>query len=412
MPSLNTTFFVPAAPVVVDSPAPAIPALFAGIVRDRSALAAIGPAWEDLFERAGGAHQVFQTHGFVSSWAETFIEPDAHAGSKASCVCELTIVTLHRNGRLVLVWPLVLQRRFGLKIVSWLGEPFAQYADMIVDPHESALPLMRAAWRHVQECLAPDIMRLRRVRRDATLQPLLDEIGAASSNPQEAPFVALGAAAGNGGFEARQSGKARKNRRRLLRRLEECGKVEMKRLAGSGEAQCLAREALASKREWAERRGLLAPAIADPRFAELMWAVAGPAAAATGCALFALMLDGRMAAVAVGFRCKDRLMLHLIAHAEEVEKFGVGVLNLEHIMRAAESEGVAMVDMLPPTADYKMQWADGVMPVADYNLALTATGRVYRTMVDGLAKPLVRHAFDAMPLGLRQRLARRQFHHA
>lgn len=448
MPSLDTTFFAPApAPAAAaDISAPAASTLDAGIVRDLDALVSLGPAWNDLFERAGRAHQVFQTHGFVSSWAEAFIEPDRlqkiattrknaspEAARKkvilgqvsdpvgtrngretpaAACSCQLAVVTIRRNGRLVLVWPLILQRRFGLRILSWLGEPFAQYADIVVDPHEAALPTMRAAWRHVHATLAPDIVCLRRVRRDATLHPLLDEIGATSCNPQEAPFVVLGPAAGSSGFEARQSGKARKNRRRLLRRLEECGKVEVKCLAGSDEAQRLAHEALAAKRDWVERRGLLAPAIAHPRFAGLMHTVVGPGAAATGCSLFALTVDGRTAAVAVGFRCKDRLMLHLITHAPEVEKFGAGVLNLEHVMRAAERDGIAMVDLLPPTAEYKMQWADGIMPVADYALALTAAGRIYKVLAEEVARPLVKSVFTALPVALRQRLARQQFRHA
>lgn len=422
MSSVETILLAPARDsahpaLVADAPAGMVQvagttaSLSADIVRDRDALRAIGPEWDALFDRAGSAHQVFQTHGFVSLWADCFVPAETVAGHGDSCSCELSIVILRRNGRLVLVWPLVVQRRWGVRILSWLGEPFGQYADLIIDPNEPALPAMRRAWQHVRSIIAPDVVRLRRVRRDSSLLPLIEELAAVAMNPHEAPFVSLGPAAGSGGFDGQQSGKAKKNRRRLLRRLEEAGNVSFVRASGTAEAQRLAREALGIKRDWVVRRGLLAPAMADARFDALTCATAGAGAAASGCSLFALTVDGRIAAAAIGFRCKDRLMLHLITHAAEVEKFGAGVLNLEQILRTAERDGLAAVDLLPPTADYKLQWADGVMSVADYSLATTVTGRVYIALVDRLVKPLARCAFDLQPLLVRQWLARHQFRH-
>ena len=381
------------------------------LVSDVTALADLGPDWNDLFERAGMPHHVFQTFGFVSLWTATFLADasKSHNGDAdtAGCDGQLAIVTARSNGRLVLVWPLVIQRKWGVSIVSWLGEPMAQYADLLIDPGEPGLPLMQAAYDHVRRMLAPDVLRLRRVRDDAAILPLMKLMGAGALEPAEAPFVTLGCLAQGIRFEDRQSGKAKKNRRRLQRRLEERGTLRFEQSSGSDAAVALVDVALATKRDWLERRGLLSPAVANPGFDAFMRAAA--AGDTTGCRVFSLSLDERPVAVAVGFVVKDRLMLHLITHAEDVEKCGAGILNLEAILRWAEASGLAAVDLQPPTADYKLQWADGAMPVADYTISPTLLGRSWAGMLGGVLRPLIKRTLDRIPLTLRRRLAHHQF---
>ncbi len=373
------------------------------IAGDLQALADLAPEWNALFETAGAPHRVFQSFGFVELWTRTFLAREHNA-----CRCRLAILTVRRAGKLVLVWPLVVQRKFAHTVLSWLGEPVAQYADLLIDPAEPALPLMQAAYAHARHVLRPDVLRLRRVRQDAAILPLLHAIGTHETGHVEAPFVTLGAGAGSSGFEDRQSGKAKKNRRRLMRRLEEQGKVEIVHATGA-QAASLVDSALIIKRDWASRRGLFAPSLTDPRFDAFMRAAAHTNAAATGCAVFSLSLEGHAVAIAVGFVCGRRLMLHLITHTECVEKCGAGILNLEAILRHAEARGLEAVDMLPPVADYKLQWSDGATPVCDHTLGLTPAGRCIAATLDGIIKPLAKRSLDRLPLALRQRIARRQF---
>ena len=375
-----------------------------GIVGDIQELAAIAPEWNTLFDSAGAPHRIFQSFGFVELWTRIFLD-QAHT----ACRCRLAIVTARRAGRLVLVWPLVVQRKMGHTVLSWLGQPVAQYADLLIDPDEQALPLLQAAYAHALRVLRPDVLRLRRVRQDAAIIPLLRTLGTRETSHAEAPFVALGPVAAHASFEDRQSGKAKKNRRRLMRRLEEQGTVDIAHTAGTEAAAALVSTALEIKREWAMRRGLFAPSLAEQRFDTFLQAAARAGTCATGCTVFSLSLDGRPVAIAVGFVCKHRLMLHLITHAEEIEKYGAGILNLEAILRWAEQHGMEAVDMLPPTADYKLHWADAATPVSDHSLGLTTIGRGIVALLDGIVKPLARYTLERLPLGLRQRLVDHQF---
>jgi CelD/BcsL family acetyltransferase involved in cellulose biosynthesis len=82
-----------------------------------------------------------------------------------------------------------------------------------------------------------------------------------------APYPDLASAPDFAAFDRRYSQKARKNRRRLMRRLEEQGAVVVSRHAGSSEARDAARAAIALKRAWTQRwrrTGKAQAASADP----------------------------------------------------------------------------------------------------------------------------------------------------
>jgi CelD/BcsL family acetyltransferase involved in cellulose biosynthesis len=372
------------------------------LVGTAGGLEALRPDWDALFERAGGPGQVFQTASFIDLYARTHgLGTEHDTCADAGCECRLAILTARRSGRLVLVWPLVMRRVAGLRVLTWLGEPIAQYGDVLIDPREATLPLLQAAFAHAVETLRPDAVRLRKVRADAAVTTFLAAQGRAPISVAEAPCVTL--AAGGSFFESRQSGRAKKNRRRLMRRLEEQGKVEVEQPAGTVSAPALVSAGLEFKRGWLVRRGLVSPALADRRLDVFL--AAGVGDPRTGIVVLSLRLEGRPIAVAIGFRCKTKLMVHLIAHATDVERHGAGVLNLEAIFRWAEAEGLEAVDLLSPSADYKLDWADIKVPVRDYVWGITWRGSLLTRAVDRILVPGAKRLTAALPMALRRRLA-------
>jgi CelD/BcsL family acetyltransferase involved in cellulose biosynthesis len=315
----------------------------------------------------------------------------------------LAVVTVRRDGRLVLVLPLVRTRWLGLTELRWLGEPVLQYGDALVDDLPDAVELMRAALDRVRQAVRPDILRLGKVRSDAAIAPVLADLGTTETGHEEAPWVRLGPCNGTRSFEDRQSGKAKKNRRRLMRRLEERGAVRFVEASGA-EASTLVDAALAQKRAWLHHKGLVSRGLGDDRLARFLADAATIEGEATGFRAYALMLDETPVAVALGFLGRRRLTLHLISYAMAYEKSGAGVLNLEAILRHAEAAGLDAVDLLAPSADYKLDWADRSVTVTDHVLA---NGRVARACAVGFESILVPHAkalIAALPLALRRRL--------
>ena len=369
------------------------------VIRDGAALASLAPEWDTLFARAAHPAQVFQTHAFAALYARIYqLERPQRSA-------EFAIVTARSCGRLVLVWPMVMNRRSGLVWLSWLGEPISQYGDALIDPALPRLELLHATYDHVRNTLAPDAFRLRKVRADAAIAPFLSDLGMIPAEVVEAPCVTL--AAGGSAFESRQSGKAMKNRRRLMRRLEERGTVEFRELTCDQDAATALTLALADKRDWLERRALVSPALGDPRLDVFLRAALADPNRATGCAAFELKLDGRQIAFALGFRCKGRLMLHMITYAADAEKSGAGILNLEAILQRAEAEGLEALDLLPPKAEYKLDWADQSIPVASYTWGVSAYGRLAIATLDHGLVPRLKTAIATLPFAARRALAAR-----
>jgi len=71
--------------------------------RDFDALEA---EWNDLFTRAGRPTQVFQSFNFCWHWANHYLSSSPGGIPRLT----LSIVTGRRNGRLIVVWPLVSER--------------------------------------------------------------------------------------------------------------------------------------------------------------------------------------------------------------------------------------------------------------------------------------------------------------
>ena len=380
------------------------PAVEFELIETTAGLTALGPEWNDLFDRTAEPTQVFQTHGFAEAWTRTYLDaPDGPAAG-----VRLAILIARHDERLVMVWPLVAERTLGLDVLCWLGAPIAQYGDVLVEPGPQSLDLLLAAWAQIRARLKPDVVRLRKVRADAAVAPALARLDTIQTGREEAASVALGSQAGavtTASFEDRQSAKARKNRRRLLRRLEDHGQVRFQALPPSTAASALAVAGLALKRRWLDNRGLVSVAFADQRIERFFADVAGATAEPTGCQVFALDLDGVPVAVAIGFVCGPRLTLHMIAYDLDVEKSGVGVLNLEAILRWAERHGCNAVDLLAPKADYKMDWADTTVPVCDHAVPVTLKGQGCVRLYDGFLRPQAKSAIEALPASLRRRIA-------
>ncbi len=313
---------------------PAAPAVTFALVSERSAFDALEPEWNDLFRRAGRDTQLFQTFNWNWHWANHYLAPAPGEGRRRS----LAIVTVRRNGRLVMVWPLVAERVAGLEVLHWMGEPVSQYGDVLAEAAPDTPQIMRQAWHFIATALGADALFLRKVRADASIAPLLRELGLRRTAVAEAPFLDLASAPDFAGYEQRYSAKARKNRRRLLRRLEERGAVVVERHTSGAQARAAALEAIALKRAWLEATGRLSPALADPRFAAFFADAAEGRGRPAGCGVSVLTSNGETAGIAIDVTCGRRRAAHVIVHDARLDAFSPGTLLLQEWIRGASAD--------------------------------------------------------------------------
>jgi CelD/BcsL family acetyltransferase involved in cellulose biosynthesis len=356
------------------------------VVRDRAGFDALETEWTALFERAGRAEQLFQTFGWLSCWADHFLT-DADA---------LRIIVGRRDGRLVMVWPLVQSRGLlGLSKLSWMGGPVGQYGDALVEPGPAAQASLAAGWRAVR-ALGADAALLRKTRGDANVSTLLEDETLVCERTQ-APFARFYGKADFAATLSRRSAKTQSSRRRLLRRLKETGDITFERGADGALAQKLMRRAFTMKREWLQRRGLYSGPIESDAMLAFFLDFAARAPNQVTTLIDAIRRDGEAVSVGLTFACKGVGFGHILAHDPDCDKQGAGVLLAEHVMKSCFERGFERYDMLAPYDAYKAEWADDAAPVADYGVGFTPFGKLFARVWSGAARRRIKAALKNMP---------------
>jgi CelD/BcsL family acetyltransferase involved in cellulose biosynthesis len=358
------------------------------VISQRADFDALEAEWNDLFDRAGRDAQLFQTFNWNWHWANHYLQ---------SARRTLAIVTVRQSGRLVMLWPLLIERSGGLKVLRWMGEPVSQYGDVLAENAADTPALMRQAWRFLTEDLGADAIFLRKVRADAVIAPLLAEVGLLQTASAQAPCLDLGDAPDFARYETRYSGKARKNRRRLMRRMSEHGAIEVVRHDGGPGARAAALEAIALKAKWIKTTGRLSAALADQRFAAFFADVADGRGRPAGCRLTVLKTKGETAGIAIDVTSGKHRAAHVIVHDPALDSFSPGTLLLQEWIRGACADGIATFDLLAPAYAYKLDWADRSVAVGDHAQGLTFAGRSYVRVFLGLVRPRLKAAAEALP---------------
>ena len=374
------------------------PILALDVVTTFTGLEALEDDWNALFAASARSGQVFQSFNWCWHWCRHYLGESRRGPS-------LAVVTGRFDGRLVLIMPLVSERAHGVTTLSWLGEPVSQYGDIVVAPEAAGLDGLEAAWRLAVARTRADVANLRRVRADAAVAPLLDRLDAAVTAVEEAPFLALSGDTSFAGWETRRQPKARKNRRRQARRLADTGEIAFASHSGTPEAGRLAGEAVRLKRATLGAKGAFSLALADERFEAFFAEAAASTSRPAGVTVLALTSDGAPAALKILVETGDTACLHVAVFEPRFEKCGAGGLLLEHVVERTIAARRATFDLLPPRHDYKMEFADGIVVVADHALAVSTTGWLYTNGFLRVRRRL-KATIEGLPLPVRRILAK------
>lgn len=360
--------------------------------------------WSELLASARPPAGVFLTYSWALHWAETFLAPDA-ARTRGPT---LAILTVRHNGRLVSIWPMVKSRALGVCRVSFLGEPVSHYCDVIVADVPERDSLILKGYRELVKLTRADVVHLPHLRADARLATVLPRLAhtppEAVGETLEAPAISIPQPIKIADFESRYSTKARKNRRRLMNRLEEMGEVTVACHGPGPEALRLGRTALEFKMRWLDRNGLFSPVMRDSKTQAFFERAFADTSRPTDIRVFALTLNGSPVAVHFGVLADDYLALHVVSHDERFEKQAVGLLLIERITRWAVENGVRTIDFLPPAAPYKLDWTDTLVPVNDYAIPTSLAGRLAAASGAFNARALAKRIGNALPERIRKPL--------
>lgn len=345
--------------------------------------------WRSLEARTPEATS-FQSFDWCRAWLE---------GSEAAGAPEtLRIVTLRRNGRLVLLWPLAVRRVWGFRVAHWLAEPLTQYGDVLVEASSDRGHWLDQAWDEISSWRDVDALQLRRVRADAAVNALPALTEADGATADAAPFIDFGREA-TSHAEAR-SGRTRNTLKRRLKQLEALGPVSFEIVSGAREQEECVRLALDFKRQWLAAKGLASSGLSHPAADRCLIGLARRAQLF----VFRLGVGPMTAALEVGLVKNARYFSFMQSYAPAFAASGPGRLLFWQLIERCPSLGITTFDFLAPAYEHKREWASDEMAMRDYTLPVSAGGVAVVSYLSRI-KPALKEIYGRLPVAARRPLA-------
>ena len=326
----------------------------AAVFQGAEAIDQVADDWQAL-ESAGGAATPFQTFAMARAATEVHL--------RRGEVPRIAVV--RQGGRPVVILPIVIGSRLGVRVARFLGDPLIQYGDALCEPG-TAKRHIEAAFNAAADGTAVDALHLRKVRGDARIAPLLRS-HATAFNHDEAPFLDTAGPAANAADEPRQ---VRRARRKLLG----FGALRLEVTEGAA-ARWHLREALALKRRWLQARRLPSSVVGNDHWEEAIERLADHGGDMR-LRVAVLSVGERPAAYEVAFTAGDRWYAFIGAIADEFARHSPGRIQVADTIAWCRANGFARYDLLAPADDVKRSYCNEAAAVADYSHALRPAGHV------------------------------------
>ncbi|QGM98837.1 GNAT family N-acetyltransferase [Methylocystis parvus] len=307
--------------------------------------------------------------GFQSfPWCRTWL---AVAGDRA----RPRILCVREQGRLVMLLPFQIEKRLGVAIARWIGEPMTQYGDALALPGDGRPHWRGAAMAEMARWRDVDLFALTRLRAGGVMSD-----GTVAGEPLSAPYVALAA------FKPRRQ----KSVERRLRKLEAYGPILLDEAESPAKRESLARHALELKRSWLGGKGIYSAGLSNSVSDDFLAALARDGFLR----VHALRVGGEIAAMDLGFVGGGAYRSLLGCYEGRFAEGSPGQALTGRLIARCAAEGLSSYDMLLPADSYKLSWATGETPIEARFIATSAKGHAAAFAIARL-RPLAKRAVHA-----------------
>ena len=328
-------------------------------ITSEAAFGRLAGEW-DVLVRAMHRPSPVLLHGWLRAWWR-------HYGADA----ELAVHVARRDGRLVGALPLCVTRRYGFRVLTFLGGDQSPLADLLVDDREGV-----AVAAGLVECAATtdhDFADLFGLPVASRLAAAIEPSALRVIERAEAPVLALDEP-WDELYKRRLSSKKRAHHRRRRRQLADLGAVSLTIARTHDELEAALEDAFRlHELRWNGRPdgSRFATATGRDFHREAVHAMADIDAAR----IVSTTLDGRAIAFHYYFLLERRMYVHRIAFDPAFGRWSPGVINTLDAIHAAAAEGVRRIEFLGGADRYKLDLADHFEPLCQaFGLANTARG--------------------------------------
>jgi CelD/BcsL family acetyltransferase involved in cellulose biosynthesis len=308
--------------------------------------------------------------GFQSfDWCRTWL---AVAGEEA----RPRILCVREDGRLVMLLPLQIEKRLGVSIARWLGEPMTQYGDALARAEPG-----RALWRQLaEEELARwrdvDLFALTRLRAGCVMAD-----GTTAGESFSAPYVDL----------RTSTARRHKSVERRIKRLEANGPLSLVEAQTPAKRESLARYGLGLKRAWLGARGAYSAGLSNRMAEEFITTLARDGFLRVN----VLYVGGEVGAMDFGFVGGGAYRSFLGCYENRFAEGSPGQALTSRLLARCAEDGLGSYDMLLPADAYKLNWATGETKIEARFLAQNAKGRLAAFVLTRL-RPLAKRVTRAV----------------
>jgi len=349
--------------------------------------------WQQLLELQGPPATTFQTPDWILALMQhLFIEKAKTA---------VRIAAVEEQHQLVLVAPLAISVRNGVRVLQWLGEPLSAYGDVIARPDCDVMRVMNQVIDRLQRAGDHiDVVHLPKTRADATVSPFLETFSTVPLGQKRAPYLDLTSFTDFDAYVASRSTSAMKSYRRKRRRLAETGRLDFRVHPAGTHAEELGRRAIELKIEWMKTHGKVSRVFADPSCLNSLLEFIRREG--SGAFVSELSLDERPIALEIGFVTNRRYYSYIGAMDLEFSRFSPGQLQLLETLRWCFDMKIEIFDLLPSDSPYKRAWATDLADENEWIASCSVKGAVYKNVVVKGILPLSKRLYTKAPLAMRK----------
>jgi CelD/BcsL family acetyltransferase involved in cellulose biosynthesis len=323
--------------------------------------------WPSIADERDLQMYIFQSREFLEIWASTL--------GKANSIESFLLVVRNNSGEPVLYLPLVIEKKFNLRILCFMDCGVVDYNAPILKAGLSLSPQeFKSLWERVLALLPGfDVIDLTKIAGDVSgaVNPLT-YLDCTSHRESGHSLLLKGPGAAAGGST---SAGLRRKLDREYRKIAERGAVEFI-VKPAGDLVGAVTEKLFALKRQKYMQTKISDFLAMPGVADFYRAVAG---AEIG-HLSALLIDQTVVSAHLGYIGRGRFYYILPAYDEAFGQHRPGHLLLRELIdRSAQQENETF-DFGVGDEAYKATWADHHLPLYDHEYAMTTAGKVYLQM--------------------------------